>query len=405
VLRLILADFDAANPKRPLEQVREVVILSTCHRLEVYALVDNRCAGEDSIVRWLSGMCGFAPEKLCDYLYTCHDQEAVHHLLRVAAGLDSMVLGEAQILGQIAEAYELACSQRAAGAVLSALFRAAIHAGKRARTETGIAVNPASVSSLAANLAGQLLGDLAQRQVLLIGAGETAALAVKALIQRGVSNIVVANRTLLHAEQLARTWGATAVALDQLPAALPGADIVITSTGAPHSILDRDLLAPAMASRPLRPPFIIDIAVPRDVDSGVTGIPNVHLCDIDDLQSQAQQNTRHREAEIPYVEAIVEAEVIQFMNWHRSLEVASTVAELREQMERARQHELERLFNRLDLDERERSLVATMSHRLVNRILHAPTVCLKREAVNGNGAAYLAATRQLCSLDCGTEQE
>jgi glutamyl-tRNA reductase len=404
MLRSVLAHFDATSPQALLEHVEEGIILSTCHRLEIYALVGNPGVARNSILDLLSHMCGVVPEVFSHYLYTCDNEAAVRHLMRVAAGLDSMVLGEAQILGQVGEAYEIALSQRAAGTVLSALFRAAIHAGKRARTETGIAVNSASVSSLAANLANQLLGDLPQRQVLLIGAGEMGTLAVKALVQRGVSNIVVANRTSSNAEQLARAWGGKAITLEQLPGALAETDIIITSTGAPHTILGRELLAPAMASRPERPFFVIDIAVPRNVDPDVAGIPGVHLCDIDDLQSQAQQNARDREAEVPRVEIIVDEEVKRFMQWFCSLEVASTIAELREQTERLRQRELARLFNRLQLDERERSLVATMSHRLVNTILHEPTLCLKKEAANGNGAVYNAAVRQLFSLDNVADQ-
>jgi glutamyl-tRNA reductase len=310
-----------------------------------------------------------------------------------------MVLGESQILGQITEAYQAALSHEATGTVLSALFRAAIHAGKRARTETAISVNSVSVSSVAANLVGQILGDLSQRQVLFIGAGEMGAISVRALIKRGVSNIVVANRTYKNAVQLARTWGGRAINFQQLPAALTEADIVIASTGAPHLILDRKLLAPAMAVRPDRSLFIIDIAVPRDVDPNVTEIPNVYLHNIDDLQGQAIENIREREAEIPRVEMIIDEEVKKFQEWFSSLEATSTITDLRQRIEQLRQQELERLFNRIDLDEREQNLVATMSQRLVNKILHEPTLYLKKETVQGNGAAHIATVRQLFSLD------
>lgn len=399
MLRSVLTHFDATHTQAHLAEVKEGAILSTCNRLEVYALVGDPEIAQNSITNFLSRTCRLSQEAFSDYLYICHNEEAVRHLLRVASGLDSMVLGEPQILGQITEAYEAALSQQAAGTVLSALFRAAIHTGKRARTETAIGVNPASISSVAASLAEQLLGDLSQRQALLIGAGEMGAIAVKALIKRGVSNIVVANRTFDKAEQLAGSWGGKAITFQQLPAAIAEADIIITSTGAPHTILDRNLLEPALGSRPERPLFIIDIAVPRDVDPNVTEIPNVHLHDIDDLQRQADDNVREREAEVPRVEMIVEEEVEQFLEWFSSLEVVSTITALRQQVEQVRQRELERLFNRLDLDERERELVATMSHRLVNKILHEPTLRLKREAANGNGAAYIATTRQLFALD------
>jgi glutamyl-tRNA reductase len=379
--------------------VREGVILSTCNRLEVYALVRDAAVAEQAIVDFLGHACTVSPDLFCEHLYVRHDEAAVRHLFRVAAGLDSMVLGEPQILGQITEAYEAALSQGAAGTVLSALFRAAIHTGKRVRTETAISVNPASISSVAAALANQLLGDLSERQVLLIGAGEMGAIAVRTLQRRGVSKIVVANRTYKNAEQLAKAWDGQAITFQQLPEALVAADIVISSTGAPHTVLNRELLEPAMAVRPNRPLFMIDIAVPRDIDPNVTEIRHVHLCDIDDLQGQAEDNVRERAQEIPRVEAIVTNELAGFLDWLASLDVVSTITDLRRQIETVRQRELERLFNRLDLNEHERELIATMSHRLVNKILHEPTLRLKQEAANGNGAIYISTMRQLFLLD------
>ncbi|MBI1878408.1 MAG: glutamyl-tRNA reductase [Chloroflexi bacterium] len=399
MLRSALTHFDHLHPQAHVEDVREGIILSTCNRLEVYTLVRDPDVAQQAIVDFLGRACGVSPDLFSPHLYVYHDDAAVRHLFRVAAGLDSMVLGEPQILGQITEAYEAALAQGSAGTVLSALFRAAIHAGKRVRTETAIGVNPSSISSVAAALAGQLLGDLSERQVLLIGAGEMGAIAVRALQRRGVSKIVVANRTFQNAEQLAREWGGQAVTFQQLTEAIIAADIIISSTGAPHTILNRVMLEPAMVIRPARPLLVIDIAVPRDVDPDVTEIPNVHLHDIDDLQSQAHDNVRERESEIPRVEAIVENEMAHFLDWLASLDVVSTITDLRRQVEAIRQRELERLLNRLDLDERERELVTTMSHRLVNKILHEPTLRLKQEAANGNGAAYISTMRQLFLLD------
>jgi len=405
MLRSVLTHFDTTHQQEYLEDVQEGVILSTCNRLEVYALVRDPQIAKNAIISFLSHICGIAPDTFSDYLYIHHDEEAVRHLMRVASGLDSMVLGEPQILGQITEAYEVALSQQAAGTVLSALFRATIHTGKRARTETAISVNPASIGSVAANLASQLLSDLPQRRVLLIGAGEMGAIAVRALIKRGVSDIVVANRTFENAVQLTQAWGGKAIPFQQLPEAMAGADIIITSTGAPHTILDRELLEPAMANRSERPLLIIDIAVPRDVDPNVLEIPNVHLRNIDDLQSQADRNARERETEIPRVEMIVDEEVRKFLEWYSSLGAVATITDLRRQIEELRQRELTRLFNRVDLDARERDLVVAMSHRLVNKILHEPTLRLKSEAANGQGAAYLNAVRQLFSLNSRNQDE
>ncbi len=398
-LRAALTHFDTTHKQGHLQGVSEGVILSTCNRTEIYALVQSPDAARQAIVKFLGHSCGLSPGLFSEHLYVFQDADAVQHLLRVACGLDSMVLGEPQILGQITEAYEAALSQGSAGTVLSALFRAAIHTGKRARTETAISVNPASVSSVAASLAIELLGDLSGRHVLLIGAGDMGAIATRALQRRGVSNIVVANRTYKHAEQLANTWGGKAVTFQQLTENIVLADIVIASTGAPHTILNRERLEPAMALRPDRPLFIIDIAVPRDVDPNVTEMPNVHLCDIDDLQGQAEDNVRERKSEIPRVETIVAEETVQFLEWLSSLDVVSTITDLRGQLETHRQRELERLFNRLDLDEREQELVAMMSRRLLNKILHEPTLGLKRQAAGGDGAAYVSMVRQLFSLD------
>ncbi|MCG3211388.1 MAG: Glutamyl-tRNA reductase [Anaerolineae bacterium] len=394
-LRSALTHFDAMHSQAHLDHIREGVILSTCNRLEVYALVENFDKARQTIIDFLGRSRGIPAEKFSSYLYVDHNEHAVRHLLRVAAGLDSMVLGEPQILGQITQAYEAALAQRAAGTVLSALFRAAIHTGKRARTETGIGVNAASISSVAANLASELLGDLTQRQILLVGAGEMGAVAVKALIKRGATDIVVANRTYKAAEELAAAWNGQAISFQKLPEAIASADIVITSTGAPHTILNLDLVAPALAARPERPLFIIDIAVPRDVDPNVANLPNVYLRDIDDLQTTAEQNVKDREAEIPQVEAIVEEEIGKYMQWLSSLSAVSTITALRQHIETLRLSELERLFSRLELDDRERELVATMSHRLINKILHEPTIRLKKETSDGNGAVYTSAVRHL----------
>lgn len=402
--RSALTHFGSIHSQAHVPEVHEGVILSTCNRMEIYAMVGDPQSATAILIDFLSRSCGIAPEAFVDHLYIYEDEEAVHHLLRVAAGLESMILGEPQILGQVTEAYEAALAQEAAGTVLSALFRAAIHTGKRARTETGIGVNSTSVSSVAAGLVDQLLGDLSQRGLLLIGAGEMGAIAVRALMKRGVTEIVVANRTYKNAVQLAKAWDGEAISFQQLPSALAETDIIISSTSAPHPILNRSLLESAMAKRPERPLFVIDIAVPRDVDPDVTLIPNIYLHDIDDLQNQADENVSEREAEIPRVEMIVAEEAEQFLEWFASLEATSTISELRRQIEQVRQRELERLFNRLDLDEREQNLVATMSYRLVNKILHEPTICLKKEAALGNGAAYISTTRHLFSLDKAPSQ-
>lgn len=398
-LRSALTHFDATHTQAHLDNVKEGVILSTCNRMEVYALVNDPQVATESIIHFLSLTCDVPEKDLNRFFYIYDDETAIRHLMRVAGGLDSLVLGEPQILGQITDAYEAALAQQAAGTVLSALFRAAIHAGKRARTETAISVNPASISSVAATLATNLLGDLTNRQILLVGAGEMGAIAARSLLNRGVSTIIVANRTFNNAVQLAKAWDGKAITFQQLPQAMAEVDIIITSTGAPHTILNRELLQPVMACRSDRPLCLIDIAVPRDVDPNVLELPNIYLYDIDDLQHQADDNVRSREAQIPQVETIVDEEVLHYLDWLASLDVVATITDLRQQATLLRQNELERLFNRLDLDEREQELIATMSHRLINKILHLPTLRLKQEAANGNGAAHIATLRHLFALD------
>lgn len=403
VLRSALTHFDQTHKQAHIAGVNEGVILSTCNRLEVYVLAQERDLAQQAILDFLCRSCEISPEQLSKYLYVYPHERAVQHLMRVASGLDSMVLGEPQILGQITDAYEAALGQGSAGTVLSALFRAAIHAGKRARTETAISVNPASVSSVAASMAVNLLGELSGRQALLIGAGEMGAIAVRALLKRGIAGVTVANRTYENAKRLAAEFGGKVITFQQLPESMMQADIIITSTGAPHTILNRALVEPAMAMRPDRPLFIIDIAVPRDVDPDVAEISKVYLRDIDDLQERAEDNVRERESEIPRVETIVETETEQFLNWLASLDVVSTISDLRKQAEQLRRQELRRLFNRLDLNEREQELVATMSHRLINKILHEPTLRLKREAAQGSDAIYASVVRHLFALDIAEE--
>lgn len=393
-----LTHFGDSHQQARLPDVIEGVILSTCNRMEVYAVVRQLETASSAIINLLSCVCDTSPADFSEYLYIREDAVAIDHLFRVGCGLDSMVLGEPQILGQITDAYEAAQSQSAVGTVLSHLFQAAIHAGKRARTETRIGVNHASVSSVAASLAQKLLGDLGSRQLMLVGTGEMGKIAAKALMRRGLKRVVVVNRTIENAQMLAQDLGGRAVAFPQLPKVLPETDIIITATGAPHIILNKSMLGSAMQQRSERPLFIIDIAVPRDVDPDVMDLPSVHLRDIDDLQEQAADGVREREQEVPLVEAIVTQEVEQILVWLSTLDVVSTITDLRRQVEQFRLLELDRLFNKLSLDEHEQELVAVMSHRLVNKILHQPTMCLKHEAAYGDSASYVSMVRQLFDL-------
>lgn len=385
--------------------IHEAVVLSTCNRLEFYALVDTPAAATPEIVNLIGRARQVPVSEFQPHLYRLENEKAVKHLMRVAAGLDSMVLGEPQILGQVVEAYQSARLHDTAGAVLSRLFQLAAHAGKRARTETGIALNPASISSVAIRLAEHHLGDLSERTVMILGAGEMGALALNALLKRNVQRFVIVTRTRERAAYLAAQWPATVITYDELGQGLQQADFVVASTGAPHTILHRSQVARALETRNGRPLFIIDIALPRDVEPAVGELPNVHLYNIDHLQSQAADNLKEREREIPQVEAIVAEETAEFMRWYRSRDVVPTLKNLRSQFDSLRQEELERALQRMQhLDPQDQQMIAEFSRRLMNKFLHQPTVRLKAEAAQGNGVAYTTAVRRLFGLEKSQQQ-
>jgi glutamyl-tRNA reductase len=377
--------------------LKEFVILSTCNRLEVYALAPTESI--PVLVKIIAETSGLPLAEVTAHLYQHSEREAVIHLCRVAGGLDSMILGEPQILGQVTEAYEAAL-QHGAGPVLSALFRAAIHAGKRARLETAIGRNPATVSSVAVKLAEKSVGDLTSAHVLIVGAGEMAELAVEALRARGTSEITVLNRTPDRAAQLAQRWGGRALTFEQTTHALAEADIVITSTDAPHVLITHALTQTALVQRLERPLVFIDIAVPRDVDPEVGRLPNVSYYDIDDLETHLNGAVAEREREIPRVEALVTEETEKFSAWLRDREVMPVIADLRMRAETIRQAEVEKTLHHLPhLSQAEQQHIEALAEALVNKLLHAPTLRLRAEANNGHAAAYAAAVRYLFGLD------
>ena len=380
--------------------VAEGVILSTCNRLEVYTVASSKVEGEDAVCSFLESCHGKSREAFRLYLYTYVDEEAVRHLFSVAAGLDSMVLGESEILGQVTEALEKGIESGAAGGILTALFRKAIETGKRARTETGISRGVTSVSHVAVGLAQNIFGDLSACQVVLVGAGEMVELAARAMVTCGVENLSILNRTRERAEQLAAEFGARALGWDQLDNALWWADIVLTSTGAPHTIFHPDNLRPALEMRRGRPLFFIDIAVPRNVDPQVRKLENVYLYDIDDLESVVETSMQQRWREIPKVNGIVANQLDEFIAWLRSLDVVPTIVALRQKAENIRQAELESTLRCLNgLSKREQSIVQAMTKRMINKLLHEPTIRLKERTNGRDGYMYAAVVRDLFDLD------
>lgn len=380
--------------------VQEAILLSTCNRLELYAV----CSETDEALAQLRGLLCEAREvslsELTAHSYTFVDQQAVVHLLGVACGLYSLVPGEPQIQGQVAEALEIAQGGGFAGSVTAALFRAAIVTGKRARSETAISRNAASVSHVAVQLARQIFPRLDEARVLLVGSGKMSELAAQNLCAHGAQRLTIINRTQGHALDLASRVGAQLRSFAELPAALVEADVVITSTTAPHAIITREILQGIVPQREGRSLLLIDIALPRDVDPVVSEIPGVHLYNLDDLQSAVNEGIRLRLQEIEQVEAIVAVEAESFARWHRSLSVVATISDLRRHIDTLREAELTRTLNLLgaSLSERETAAVQELTTRLVNKILHMPTRRLKDAAADGQGHAYAEALRFLFNV-------
>ena len=375
----------------------EVVIISTCNRIELYAASSKLAFAE--LEAFLSDVSGISLEQFRPHLYRHSDLEAVRHLFEVAAGLDSLVIGEPQILGQVTRALELARGQNTAGPILNRLFQSAIHVGKRARTETGISRNPASVSSLAASLSQRVVRHIAEAQIVILGAGEMAELAVEALRKRGANRIMVVNRTLERAHALAQRWEAQATTFEHLHTALASADILISSTGAPHTLISREMVEGAMMQRAERPLVLIDIAVPRDIDPETANIPHVRLYDMDNLNAQLETSLAERMAEVPQVKTIIDEEISEFEEYLRSLEMFPIIADMRQQAEAIRQAELDKTLRRLpDLTEAERNHIEVMTQALVKKLLHAPTHRLRAEATSPRASEYAAVARTLFNL-------
>jgi glutamyl-tRNA reductase len=404
-LRMALSDLAACRrmPANGNGQPRllESVILSTCNRLEVYAVVAGSSkAGWRRIEHFLADLQGLDLETLSRHLYYLDGQAAVDHLMRVAAGLDSMILGEAQILGQVSAAQSEAQTAGCVGPIMSHLFDHASHAGKRARTETEIGRHTTSISHAAAQLVCEQLGSLEGVQALIVGAGEMAQVAAQALRDRGLQQMSFINRTHSRAEALASHFGGRALNWYHLPSALAVADVVICSTGAPHIVIHENDVRPGLVERAGRPLLFVDIAVPRDVEDSVGHLPGVQRFDIDHLQLTVDANIAQRQAAIPEVEAIIAAEATRFESWLQGRQVLPVLVELRQHAQRIAVAELEKHQPQLDdLDPECQEKVTRLVHRIVSKLLHEPTVRLKASAAEGNGVEYAQALRELFDLD------
>jgi glutamyl-tRNA reductase len=389
---------DVLRRLREQGPVDEVMILSTCNRVEVYGRATTPDGGE-RLADFLAVSHGRTAADLDGYLYRLTGDEAVRHAFRVAASLDSMVLGEPQILGQVKEAYHIAEGAGTLGSVLQALRNRALASAKRARSETGIGHNAVSVSYVAVELARKIFGDLRGCNVLLVGAGKMSELAAKHLVRNGARATVLGGRRFERAEQLAASLGGRAMPFESLREELGRADIVISGTGAPGVIIHREDVVAACAARHRRPLFLIDIAVPRDVDPSVRSLEGVFLYDVDDLRSVAEANLRERRKQAAAAEALVEREAREFLDWQRSLDVVPLLVELRRRGEEIRAAEVEKVRNRLGAlsPEQEEALQAATT-AIVNKLLHQPTVQLKEVSRNGHASEHLALIRKLLGL-------
>jgi glutamyl-tRNA reductase len=380
-------------------QILERMMLSTCNRVEMYAVVDDVEGARRFLIEFLSERQKLPPQAFESALYLLTADQAIRHIFRVASSLDAMVVGESQILGQVKAAYATALERDATGMILNALMERAFRVAKRVRTETGIATSAVSVSTAAIELAKKIFGDLTGRTVMLIGAGKMSELSAKHLLADGVGTVIVANRNFDRAVELAERWGGRAVRYDFVKVEMLQADIVISSTGAPHQILSKADFQEIIAQRRNRPIFVIDIAVPRDIDPAANEIDNVYLYDLDDLKGVVQANLRERQREADLAEAMIDREVGQFAEWLASLHVVPTIVAMRKKVEVIREEELQKIFAKLqDLTPEERHAISLMTGSIVNKILHDPTMELKRQSALKEGHLYVNVLRRLFGI-------
>jgi glutamyl-tRNA reductase len=381
------------------EHLLEVAVLSTCNRTEIYARCTHFHAAVGDVRDFLSAFSGAAPDEFEDHLYTYYDEAAVAHLFAVAAGLDSMIVGESEILGQVRHAWETAVREQTAPQLLSRMFKHAVESGKRVRTETGISRHPVSIPSAAVTVAAEHLGTLEGAKVLVVGAGQMGAGLANTLRSRGVDRVWIANRTLEKAEQVAEKIDAYAIPLTELADTLVEVDVLLTSTASTDVLVERSTIEMVMACRNGNPLLIVDVALPRDVDPGVHEVPEVTLLDLDDLKEFAQRSAERRRTEIGKVREILTAEIERYRVERAAREVAPLVTSLHDRGEVVRQAELERFRAKLaELEPDARALVDAITQGVVNKLLHEPTVRVKDAAGTPRGDYYADALATLFDL-------
>lgn len=383
-----------------LDMVQEAVILSTCNRVELYCVTDNAFLAEEQILTYLSQWFKLSQELLQAHCFMHHDRDAINHLMHVASGLDSMILGESQILGQVNRAIESAQKVSASGKILNRIFTDALHTGKRARTETPISEQSTSVSHVASLKVAESIADVANPRVVVVGAGEMAKICVRALIQYNITNICIMNRTYAHSQALANDWGVTTNQWHKLRDELTTADAVITATGAPHTILQCADIENVMQKRNQRELLMVDVAVPRDIEPSIDLLQGVNVFDIDDLQQVIDGNLAQRQTCIPQVHSIIELELEKCIAWLAGLKVIPVIRGLREKVALVVEDELVMVLNRLDhLSNEDHEAIEKFAHRIVNKVLHDPTTNLREHAIQNNSENYSQVVRDLFALD------
>jgi glutamyl-tRNA reductase len=395
----------AVHDIQAIKTIKESLVLSTCNRVEILFTTEREKEAKESIIAFLSHVSGIARNELKPLLYIHDDQEAIRHIFRVGASLDSMIVGEPQILGQVKEAYRIAVDHKSSSVILNRLMHRTFSLAKRIRTNTGIAGSPVSISFAAVELAKKIFGDLKGKGVLVIGAGEMAELAATYLLNNKIAQILVTNRTFSRAVELAEHFRGKAISFDEIESHLLEVDIVITSTASPEPIISYPQVRRIMKGRKNRPLFFIDIAVPRNVESRVNELDNVFVYDIDDLKEIIDDNISKRQAEAAKAERMVAEEVIKFSEWLKTLDVVPTIRELQGKCERIYRSELQKTLSSIkNLTPEQQKGVETMAKSITKKLLNDPIVFLKRKGERSSRDLYLDIARKLFNLDNDTAE-
>ncbi|MCF6092666.1 glutamyl-tRNA reductase [Microaerobacter geothermalis] len=396
----------ALTQLRNTKSILECVILSTCNRMELYLVVDYLHSGEETPKIFLSEWFGIPKKEFSKYLYLLKDDEAIIHLFRVTCGLDSMVLGETQILGQVKEAWFTAQSCQSTGSLLNTLFKQAVTLAKKAHSETQIGENAVSVSYAAVELGKKIFGSFSEKSVLVIGAGEMSELTAKHFHANGAKNVMVVNRTLERAEKLSSQFGGKAFTMEQLNHVMIHADIVVSSTGSNHYVVTKEDISKVLKARNHRPLFLIDIAVPRDLDPAINELDNVYLYDIDDLEGIVEANLQERAKEAERIKAMIEEELVAFKNWVNTLGVVPLITSLRKKATAIQEETMQSILNKMpNLTDREVLILKKHTKSIVNQLLRDPILRIKEMSAESNGDEALEMFSKIFALEEQVEKE